>query len=109
MKVNATSLAMVLIFKALQTGPITVAELIEVTGVHRGTLQRYVQLMRKHKLIYRSGWDIDRYGRRNLPSYSLGTQPDAPRQPACRLEAARRYQQRMRDARLLRVHGHDYV
>ena len=81
---------------ALHTGPQTVADLIELTGLCSTTLRHYVLTGRKQKVLYVAEWHADERGRLTAPAYAFGKKHDAARTPMKRdnAERMRAYAQR---------------
>ena len=59
----------------------TVAEIHQITGLHRVTICHYIQALRKAKAVHVHAWEQDTMGRWMVRSYMIGNKPDAPRVP----------------------------
>lgn len=51
----------------------------EQSGLSRTTVSRFVQALREFKMAYVCGWGPDQFGRRSVPLFALGNEPDAQR------------------------------
>ncbi len=94
------------LMKALMNGPATVKDLMHESGLSACTCRRYVNALRKARVIHVKLWDVDSYGKRSLASYAIGDKDDAPRAPksSAEREAARRERLRQRN-RTRRING----
>ena len=87
------------LMKALMNGPVTSRELAHESGLSMCTCRRYVNALRKARVIHVKLWDVDSYGKRSLASYAIGDKTDAPRNPksSAEREAARRERLRQKN------------
>lgn len=80
--------------KRLQEGDATIAELKEHSGYSDSTLRRWLEVMRKERLVYVSFWEKSKNGV-PIPSYSWGDEPDVRKPPKyTEAERQRHYRQR---------------
>lgn len=78
---------------ALIPGDLTIADLVDETGLHRVTIERYCKEMHKVGAVHVVRWEPDARGRHNVKIYKLGLGKDARR---VRMSDAER-RQRARD------------
>ncbi len=99
-------LSVAALMRALLDGPATVKDLVHESGLSACTCRRYVNALRKARVIHVKLWDVDSYGKRSLASYAIGDKDDAPRAPksSAEREAARRERLRQRN-RTRRING----
>lgn len=99
-------LSVAALMRALLDGPATVKDLMHESGLSACTCRRYVNALRKARVIHVKLWDVDSYGKRSLASYAIGDKDDAPRAPKSNAEreAARRERLRQRN-RTRRMNG----
>ena len=72
-------LSVAALMRALLDGPATVKDLMHESGLSACTCRRYVNALRKARVIHVKLWDVDSYGKRSLASYAIGDKDDAPR------------------------------
>lgn len=63
------------------TPRVTVADIVDVTGVHETTAARLAHALHKEHVVHISGWVEDTLGRDQTPVYTFGGAPDVPRKP----------------------------
>ena len=99
-------LSVAALMRALLDGPATVKDLMHESGLSACTCRRYVNALRKARVIHVKLWDVDSYGKRSLASYAIGDKDDAPRAPKSNAEreAARRERLRQKN-RTRRING----
>ena len=99
-------LSVAALMRALLDGPATVKDLMHESGLSACTCRRYVNALRKARVIHVKLWDVDSYGKRSLASYAIGDKTDAPRNPksSAEREAARRERLRQKN-RTRRING----
>ena len=99
-------LSVAALMRALLDGPATVKDLMRESGLSACTCRRYVNALRKARVIHVKLWDVDSYGKRSLASYAIGDKDDAPRNPksSAEREAARRERLRQKN-RTRRMNG----
>ena len=99
-------LSVAALMRALLDGPATVKDLMHESGLSACTCRRYVNALRKARVIHVKLWDVDSYGKRSLASYAIGDKDDAPRAPKSNAEreAARRERLRQKN-RTRRMNG----
>ena len=99
-------LSVAALMRALLDGPATVKDLMHESGLSACTCRRYVNALRKARVIHVKLWDVDSYGKRSLASYAIGDKDDAPRTPksSAEREAARRERLRQKN-RTRRING----
>ena len=88
-RVNAIAFSKLM--RCLHDGPHTLRELVQETGLTRGTVSLYVHALRREKLVRIAGWDTDSIGRTCLPAFAIGSEPDARRVKMSRKESNARY------------------
>jgi DNA-binding transcriptional ArsR family regulator len=90
-----TALSQAVILRALTEEPSSVAELMEISGLSKCTVQNYLLALRKAKLIYVAAWESDPNGRMNTPCYKWGSDKSDVKKPMMtKAEIAKRYRQR---------------
>jgi hypothetical protein len=95
------SLTMPILFaklvKALQEEPRTYLELVDITGLSRQSIYRYIKVFRDFDLIHVGDWDEDKVGRRRVRAWAWGDKPDVP-MPAVKPkpQASRDYRERLK-------------
>lgn len=77
MKMNAIAFAELMHF--LSIGDMTTTELIEATGLHRGTIYEYIGQLHRRKVVHIAQRLPDTLGRHTIKVYKLGAGKDAPR------------------------------
>ena len=100
-KVNAYFLA--LFVKQLVDGPVTAAELVEMTGLSRITVQRQMRAFVKVGAAHVSAWETDRLGRWTVPVYKLGPGKRAVRRTATNAERRAKYVAKMKALKTLQM------
>ena len=94
-RLNALSCA--LLMRALIDEPCTVRELMDVSGLARHTVWRYLRALVKVKVIRVAEWESDSLGRPQIPAYMMGAGKDVPRPKQPRDRRARRVQRYQRE------------
>lgn len=79
----------------------TVAELADETGLHRLTINEYIEGLRKAEICFVGRWMPDTRGRLSVAEHKLGEGKDAKRTPVPRKQITANFRQRQRDAQLL--------
>jgi hypothetical protein len=67
------------ILQELIEGPCTVAELVDITGLHFITMQRLTHTLYKMKVIHVAAWEKDCKNRWSIRAYALGHGKDKPK------------------------------
>lgn len=78
-KTNAIAFAKLI--GALHDGPCTILEMVEVTGLHRVTIEGQLRALRREGLVHICGWEKDRRGRYQVKVFLLGRKRDVPAPP----------------------------
>jgi hypothetical protein len=92
--INALSLAIML--EEMLDGPFTTRNLMEVSGLGKSSVYRYVRTFHARSVVHISGWEKDAAGRALIPVYSLGRGSDAKRKNKSKAEINRGYAERKR-------------
>lgn len=95
LRLNALSAA--LMMRAMLDGPCTVKELIEVTGLARQSVWRYLRALHKVGAIHIAEWESDALDRPQIPAFSMGVANDKARPKQPRARKSRRKQRYARD------------
>lgn len=93
-KLNALTLAIML--EEMLDGPFTTKALMEVSGLGKSAVYRFVRTFHAKNVVHISGWDKDTAGRVCVPVYTLGRGRDAKRKAKSKEEVNRDYAQRRR-------------
>lgn len=97
-------LAVALMMARLLDGPATVRDIADETGLTEFSTRCYMRAMRRHRVVYVAGWELDAAGRQTLAAYKLGKRPDAVRvPPRTNSERMKHYRARKLDAQLLGI------
>lgn len=97
----ANSVATAVLLSEMKHHAMTVREGAEVTGWHIQTVDKYLRVLHRHKIIYIADWVTDGRGRFNTHAYRWRTsnQVDKPKPaPLTSTERARRQRARRRAA-----------
>lgn len=100
-KVNQETYAHV--FKLLFVKPVSVQEIVEVSGIHKLTAYELLRCFKKHGLVHISGWTKDTLGRDSMPIYKMGKGEDTPRTRMTDSERSKRYLVRKKERELLNL------
>jgi predicted transcriptional regulator len=88
----------------LASGPSTVIEIAEQSGLSEQSIRGYIRAMRRRKVVYIAAWEDDLRGRQTLAAYAIGDRPNAAKKPPrTRSQIAKSYRARRRDAALLGI------
>lgn len=80
-----------LLIKSLIKEDQTASSLMDITGLHRVTIQSFMRICRKHKIIHISDWEPDVMGRDAYHVYRFGGGKDKPRYKVSAKERTRKY------------------
>lgn len=89
-RINSSVVAFSYMVDALLLGA-TTKELCEHTGLHRNTMQLYLQMMKKLGCIHIESWQKDWRGAEQCPVYILGRGKDAKANKLTRAQVCARY------------------
>ena len=106
MKWLGNSVAYATVLEALVQAAYTVDELVVLSGMAKMTVWKFVQALRRRKLIYISVWRTDKIGRYTRPAFSFGMQPDVAR-PAPKTASRRSRERRRRNALAAMTRSYD--
>lgn len=76
-KMHPAALAQLVL--ALQQGPHSAHELVELTGLHYVTVLHYLRSLHRAKAAHIAAWDPDHLGRHQIKLFALGEGKDAAR------------------------------
>jgi DNA-binding IclR family transcriptional regulator len=97
-KANAFHIAKML--SHLQRDGRTAYELMDLTGMDRDTVYRWLRELHIQRLIFVESWDQDARGRYVVARYRLGKQKDALRTYADPLKRAREWRARLKQVKM---------
>lgn len=63
------------VIAAMVAGPTSVAELVEVSGLHENTVRKLVNALHRRHVVHVAAWQC------RAPLYTFGAKKDAPRPP----------------------------
>jgi DNA-binding transcriptional regulator YhcF (GntR family) len=90
-------MAFLSIWRSLEDGCVSRRELAEECGVNRATVERVIVVLKRSKLIYRSGWDTS--VRPYVELFTVGKKSDAKKPKSqCRKVLNRLYRQRKKES-----------
>lgn len=101
-RLNALSVAKMI--RAMQEGPSTVHELIEISGLSLFTTRHYVLTLHREQACHIAHWEQDSRGHYSTPAYAMGEGKDAKKPK--RITGAQRskiYRQRVKQLETLRA------
>jgi hypothetical protein len=101
LRINALSVAKMMV--ALQQGPCTAADLIEISGLCRVTVRQYLQALHREGGCYVFGWEKNSRGADCRAVYAWGDGRDKPR--AVQTCAERSRVSRKRAAHIRTIHA----
>ena len=109
-QIKVGALTFALVIEALQDGPQSVNDLVEVTGCHPGTIRGYMRALKAKRCVFIAEYQMTQ-GR--APSYCLGRRADAVRPPAlgpraCYWERKRRAAAQRLSAAVLSPRAHAF-
>lgn len=95
-KQRATAAAIAVFIDALLTQPLSADEMVEETGLHRNTISKIIEAMRRpeRRSLYIASWSQDSQNRWSIAHYAIGRKDDAPKPKMTRAEVLRRYRKR---------------
>lgn len=93
-KLNALSLAIML--EEMLEGPFTTQNLVEVSGLGKTCVYRFLRTFHAKSVVHISGWEKDSAGRVCVPVYTLGRGKDVKRKIKSKAETNREYIERKR-------------
>lgn len=102
-RVKAVTISYLL--EALLSGPQTIKDLTEVTGLHRTTVGDYIRAFRRRKIMHIADWEADATGRDKTPVFKLGRGKDMRRRRMTAEEVRLRDKQRKDRRRLAKQLG----
>lgn len=80
-KVSNQALCWAKMIGMLLEGHVSVYDIVDETGFHRGTVDAYLRALRRECPMHRDGWQTDRWGRSTTPTWRIGRGTDAPKPP----------------------------
>lgn len=83
-----------ILFNELLEGPCTANDLATVTGLHLVTVQDLLRTLRRHKVVYISGWQKNGRDIECIAIFSFGRGKDKKPKTKTRAEIARNYRLR---------------
>lgn len=78
MKINAMMFARMMKMLTDESGQ-SIYDIVDETGLHYVTVQRYLRELHKAGAIYIRAWQKDAHGRDAIRVYTIGSRPDARR------------------------------
>lgn len=93
-RINALSFAKLV--KAIIEDDLTVQQLVDDTGLHYVTVQRYMRALHREGVIHICGWEKDSRGRDAIRVYRFGPGRDAKRKRKPGAVRAKEYRSKMR-------------
>lgn len=94
--IPGSALAMTNLMRMLRDEGGTVEEGVEVSGLHRETVGRWMRVWHREKLTYIIDWVPDKLGRARVPVYKIGRGTDARVEPMSSVERTRRHREKKR-------------
>lgn len=94
-------IALTKMVKAMQEGPHTLHDMVEVTGLAIMTVRHYVLSMHAEQVVHIDHWEQDSRDRYTTPAYVMGPGKDAKRPVVGQKESNRRYRARQQMKRVL--------
>lgn len=91
---------------AMVSGPQSIEDLVEASGLCVTTVRHYVLTLRKEKAVRVAEWQADRRGHLSVAGYAMGNRPDAPKPVRGLSEAGKRWkdwESRKNQAQVLRL------
>ena len=85
MKINAMMFAKMMKLLTDESGQ-SIYDIMDETGLHYGTVQRYLRELYKEKVVYICAWQKDAHGRDAIRVYTIGSRADARRKRMTRAE-----------------------
>jgi hypothetical protein len=81
--------------KHLTEGGVTAQEIAHLSSSNPQSVRKFLKELKKHRLVYISGWQVLKNNRIKLPQYKLGDRTDATKPgPLPKALIAQRYRQR---------------
>lgn len=108
MKWLGNSVAYATVLESLVQAAYTVDELVVLSGMAKMTVWKFVQALRRRKLVHISVWRTDKFGRHTKPAFSFGMVPDVAR-PAPKTPTRRSRDRRQRNALSAMTRSYDAV
>ena len=93
-RMNMLTMAQTL--RIVLSGRFTRQEIVDATGIHDVTAMRWVNTMRKLRLIHVADWLPDTLGRDGIAVFELGDAPDKKRRALSGRERARRHRENLK-------------
>ena len=66
------AIAYAILLKAIYSNPLTIADMVEETGLAEHTIRKFMDSLHDQKMVYIYGWAMDNAGRRTLKLWKWG-------------------------------------